>query len=85
VLGNDQNGDLGDSSTTNSPVPVQVSGLTSGVTSLSAEGSPCATVACGVQCWGFNGAGQLGDGVTSAFPGPSVPVAVHLLGASTCP
>lgn len=50
-------------STTNSAVPVNVSGLTSGVTSISASNShTCALVSGGVLwCWGHNGYGQLGD------------------------
>jgi len=55
-LGNGQEGGL-------SPVPVPVSGLTSGVLSI-AVGGPhvCARVANGVKCWGSNGRGRLGSG-----------------------
>ncbi|MFJ4160235.1 RCC1 domain-containing protein [Microbacterium testaceum] len=62
--GNNGSGQVGDGSTTNRLSPVQVSGLTSGVTqvaggafasyALSSDGS--------VKAWGSNGAGQVGDG-----------------------
>jgi hypothetical protein len=61
-------GELGNNSTTNSSVPVQVSGLTSGVTDVSAGvgGSACALTAGGaVECWGYNNFGQLGNNSTT--------------------
>lgn len=86
-------GQLGDGSTTNRPVPVQVSGLTGGVRAVSAGSShTCAvTGADAAKCWGENLDGRLGDGSTTKRLIP-VQVAgltsrvrmVHAGGSSTC-
>jgi hypothetical protein len=70
-------GELGDNSDAgSSSVPVQVSGLTSGVTAVSAGSAfACAVTGSGVvMCWGNNGSGDLGD--NSDAGSSSVPVQV---------
>jgi alpha-tubulin suppressor-like RCC1 family protein len=60
-------GELGDGTTTDSDVPVPVSGITN-ATAIATGGSDsaCAILATGgVDCWGNNGAGELGDGTTT--------------------
>ncbi len=55
--GYNNNGQLGDNSTDDSPIPVQVSGLTSGVVAVSTGNyfSCALTKAGGARCWGDNG------------------------------
>jgi alpha-tubulin suppressor-like RCC1 family protein len=57
-------GQIGDGTGVQQPLPVDVSGLASGVVSLAVgfEHACALTLAGGVKCWGSNWTGQLGDG-----------------------
>src|SRR4051794_12770194 len=60
------NGGLGNGGFSSSSVPVDVSGLGSGVAAVSVGGgNSCAlTIAGGVVCWGDDSQGELGNGTT---------------------
>lgn len=79
--GFNSDGQLGDGSSANRNLPVDVVGLTAGATSVAAGArhSCAVTAIAGVRCWGSNGSGQLGDGSTVT---KVVPVAVPGLPAA---
>jgi alpha-tubulin suppressor-like RCC1 family protein/pimeloyl-ACP methyl ester carboxylesterase len=79
--GDNRYGQLGDGTTTWTPTPVTVSGL-SGATRVSlGYGSTCAALSTGgVKCWGYNASGQLGNGNTT---NSKVPVDVSGISTAT--
>jgi alpha-tubulin suppressor-like RCC1 family protein len=74
-------GQLGDGTLTSSSSPAQVVGLTSGVAVVAGgESHTCALLTNQtIKCWGFNAAGQIGDGRSRYRVGP---VAVPALTSS---
>ena len=79
--GRNNYGQLGNNSTTNSPTPVAVGGITTAVSVTAGQYHTCALLADGTaRCWGYNNNGQLGNNSVTAS---SVPVTVSgLAGAS---
>jgi alpha-tubulin suppressor-like RCC1 family protein len=64
--GDNKYGQLGDGTTTNRWIPMNVAGLSSGVVAIAAgDSDTCALTTSGkVKCWGWNESGQLGEGTT---------------------
>lgn len=69
-------GQLGDGSNTSSNLPLNVSGMTTGSAAVAAGSfHSCAlSGGGGIECWGFNAYGQLGDASTQ---NSSVPVPIY--------
>jgi alpha-tubulin suppressor-like RCC1 family protein len=70
--GNNNNGQIGDGKTTQAPAAVDVNGLTSNVKEIAAgTNHACALTNSGaVKCWGNNGYGKLGNGLTLTSSAP---------------
>ena len=75
--GSDVDGQLGNGRTNSSDVPVAVKKITNATSVAGATDDEdyCAVLSTGkVDCWGYGGEGELGDGTTTAYS--DVPVAV---------
>jgi len=76
--GNDE-GELGDGTTTRRTTPVAVQNMGSGATAVAADGyHTCAIKSGALYCWGWNYEGELGDGTTTKR---TTPVAVQNMGS----
>ncbi len=90
--GYNNEGQLGDGSTTNRPAPIDVVGVSAPTALAVGWGHSCAVEQRGgVKCWGYNGTGQLGDGTTTNhyLPAPVTGLASGVIGlaagsAHTC-
>ncbi|MEZ4681267.1 MAG: hypothetical protein R2932_44340 [Caldilineaceae bacterium] len=78
--GQNDMGQLGNGTTTNSTTPTNVSGISNATALQAGLAHTCALVANAVKCWGANESGQLGDGTQTKS---STPVTVKGLPAGT--
>lgn len=82
--GNNDYGQLGSGNYNSTLVPVQVSGLTSGVTSISVGTvHTCAVHNGAAKCWGASGSGYLGNGQTNTFATTPVNVSGYTSGVAS--
>jgi alpha-tubulin suppressor-like RCC1 family protein len=78
--GLNHHGQLGDSTTTIRPTPVQVGGNLTGVAAISAGGDEtCAFLSGTVKCWGFNIWGELGIGYATTTSPYGIPAPVSVI------
>jgi alpha-tubulin suppressor-like RCC1 family protein len=69
--GDNENGELGDGTTTNRSVPVRAGSISTAVSMSAGEYHSCALLADGTaQCWGASAYGQVGDGTTADTSSP---------------
>ena len=87
MLGLNSYGQLGNGTTTGSPAPVLVSGITNAVAVTAGGYHTCVVLNGGsVQCWGYNSDGQLGTSTSSmcniALPCYFTPLPVSGIGSA---
>jgi alpha-tubulin suppressor-like RCC1 family protein len=70
--GDNQNGQIGDGTTTRRHIPTDVIGLSSGAVAVAvSHHTSCALLASGgVKCWGYNDHGAVGDGTSTTRLSP---------------
>jgi len=79
--GNNAWGGLGNDTTTDSSVPVSVTGITNAVAVAGGGSHTCVVLSGGtIQCWGYNQDGQLGNGTTNAVAPFGIPTPVTVSG-----
>lgn len=82
--GQNNDGQLGNGTTTDSTVPVEVGGALSGktVTAIGGSGNTsCAVATAKIYCWGRNNKGQAGDGTTTTRTSPTAVSTANLGGS----